>query len=104
MYQCLRTLACMAIVIAVLTVPAVADELGVNNKADLIRRLLPTVVNLSVRKEVATSARPQIASGSTGGDGDVVKNFVGSGFVVDPSGLLITNYHVVQDAFEITVT
>ena len=32
-----------------------------------------------------------------------IKSYVGSGFVIDPSGLIVTDYHVVENAFEITV-
>ena len=35
--------------------------------------------------------------------GPNIKSYVGSGFVIDPSGLIVTDYHVVENAFEITV-
>ena len=88
--------------------PALADDASAS-KSDLIHSLLPTVVNISVQKvEVVTPAagsaadvnavKPDMAGGST------VKSYVGSGFVIDPSGLIVTNYHVVEGAFEVIVT
>ena len=69
----------------------------------MIRSLLPTVVNIAVRKDVTTKVNTASASSAAGGSGQV-KSYVGSGFVIDPSGLIVTNYHVVENAFEITVT
>lgn len=85
--------------------PALADDAGAN-KAELIRSLLPTVVNISVRKQEASSPAAPVAAGATvagAGDAPNIKAYVGSGFVIDASGLIVTNYHVVEDAFEITV-
>jgi serine protease Do len=87
--------------------PAIADELG-PNKADLIRGLLPTVVNISVRREevppAPTSAATVGATVPTVDASPIVKGYVGSGFIIDSTGLIVTNYHVVENAFEITVT
>ena len=84
--------------------PALADDSGAN-KSELIRSLLPTVVNISVRKDEAASpvaaavgaTMPVVEASPT------IKTYVGSGFVIDPSGLIVTNYHVVEGAFEVTV-
>jgi serine protease Do len=97
-----RTLAILAIALACTAAPATAQEVTAS-RSDLIRRLLPTVVNIAVRKEVAPEVHTASASASAGKAGQV-KAFVGSGFIIDPSGLIVTNYHVVEDAFEITVT
>ena len=74
----------------------------VANRTELIQRLLPTVVNITVRKDVAPPPGAQTASASSGSDN--TKSYVGSGFVIDPSGAIATNYHVVENAFEIEVT
>ena len=82
---------------------AIAEEVGAN-RAELIRSLLPTVVNIAVRKEEPTETQTANASASSGSGKDVTKTFVGSGFVIDPSGLIVTNEHVIDGAYEITVT
>ena len=34
-------------------------------------------------------------------DSPLIKNFVASGFVIDPAGVIVTNYHAVENAFDI---
>ncbi len=93
--------------------------------ADLAARLKPAVVNVSTSQSVrgpaaaAPSERPQAPPGSP--FEDFFKDFfdrqqreggstpqrraqsLGSGFVIDKSGIVVTNYHVIADADEITV-
>ncbi|WP_250265920.1 trypsin-like peptidase domain-containing protein [Rhodovastum atsumiense] len=77
---------------------------GLRTQVDLpalVQRLLPAVVNITILKQ-----RP-MASGHmpTGGEtmvGPITE--VGSGFIIDPSGYVVTNRHVIQDAYRIMVT
>jgi serine protease Do len=97
--------AIMVVVSWTVVSPALADDVGAN-KSELIRAVLPTVVNISVKKDEPPS--PPTASASapapTADPSSYIKSYVGSGFVIDSSGLVVTNYHVVEDAFEITVS
>ena len=71
--------------------------------ADLAERLSPSVVNISSAQK-APGAR-------TGADNSQLqKKFspqavsLGSGFIVDPKGIVITNNHVIDNADQVTVT
>ncbi len=86
--------------------------------ADLAGKLLPTVVNIATSqtlKAPAQSAMPQLPPGSP--LEDLFKNFLGpkqgqprhvtslgSGFIIDPSGFIVTNNHVIEDSDQVTVT
>ena len=63
----------------------------------VVAKLLPTVVSIYVRtpveKNVEGNGPARLAS----------KASQGSGFVVDPSGYIVTNRHVIEGAYEITV-
>ena len=57
-------------------------------QGELIRSLLPSVVNVTVRKEV--TGREPSANASAAGPSATKKEY-GSGFVIDPSGVIVTN-------------
>ena len=62
--------------------------------SSVVRATLPAVVNLSVETLVKDPKT-----------GDVIRHRVmGSGFLIDPSGMILTNRHVIEGAFRITVT
>jgi serine protease Do len=71
--------------------------------ADMVRGLMPTVVNLRVVQAAAPPA-PGAAGASISGGSSGPRVTSGSGFVVDPSGLIVTNTHVIDGAYTIVVT
>jgi len=81
--------------------PASAQEMQYN-QATLIRSLLPTVVNITAH----ANAAPPTASTSAAAQNQSfeLKSSAGSGFICDPAGVIVTNWHVVDQAYEIFVT
>jgi serine protease Do len=90
--------------------------------ADLAEKLLPAVVNISTTQTLKNPERgmdmPQFPPGSPfeqlfkdfldrqGKNPDATPRkatALGSGFIIDPSGLVVTNNHVIADADEISV-
>ena len=99
-----RTLALAALFVS-LSVGAVpglslAQE-ATGGQPALFRSLLSTVVNISARSQVtAPSNSPSVAASAVGR----VSTMFGSGFLIDASGVIATNWHVVNGASEVTVT
>jgi serine protease Do len=121
---CSRT-AWALIVLVAASAPAGAAA-GPESVADIAAKLSPAVVNISTSQKVSGGQTPvpmpDLPPGSPfrdffedlfkdqpgGGDGDPSTptrkvNSLGSGFVVDPAGIIITNNHVIEDADEIEV-
>ena len=83
--------------------------------ADLAERLMPSVVNISTTQTIVTNTNPfpgyKFPPGSP--FEDMFKEFgtpqerqssaLGSGFIIDEKGIVITNNHVIQDAQDIIV-
>ena len=76
---------------------------------DLVQRLLPSVVNITSRTlvPVATStlnAASTVSTTAAAAPDQRAKTAVGSGFVIDPDGIIVTNNHVIEGAFNLSVT
>ena len=82
--------------------------------ADLAEKLMPSVVNISTTQTVVTNSNPfpfQFPPGSP--FEDMFKEFgapqerkssaLGSGFIIEENGIVVTNNHVIQDAEDIIV-
>ena len=82
--------------------------------ADLAERLMPSVVNISTTQTIVTNVNPfpfQFPPGSP--FEDMFKEFstpqkrkasaLGSGFIIDAKGIVVTNNHVIKDAEDIII-
>ncbi len=87
--------------------PAVAQRAALPDFADLAERVLPAVVNIAVQGETVAQAPPEFR-------GTPFERYfrgrrertqgAGSGFVIDPTGFIVTNNHVVGTSTRVTVS
>ena len=81
------------------SIEADAEEQLLNN---VFTSVAPSVVHISIAKQMDTTADPRLPEGFGFGLPDEPDQFFqrgeGSGFVYDKQGHIVTNYHVVQDA------
>ncbi len=118
----LKLTACLAVACALIAAPAAAR--GPEGIADVAEKVIDAVVNISTTQTVdnrsgeGKGAAPQLPPGSPfeeffedffknrrgdKGTGPRKTNSLGSGFIVDPSGVAVTNNHVIADADEINI-
>src|ERR1700759_2644973 len=118
--------AAVALAAAIVVLPAsMASARGPENIADVAEQVIDAVVNISTSQKVDARMgnMPDLPPGSPmeeffeeffknrrapGGQGDADRaprriNSLGSGFIIDASGLVVTNNHVIADADEINV-
>jgi serine protease Do len=118
----MRVVRSACIILALLAAPALFGPVQArpapDSFADLANRLLPSVVNIATSQTLKApprAAMPQLPPGSP--LEDLFKNFLGpkqgtprhvtslgSGFIIDPSGYIVTNNHVIEDSDQVTVT
>ena len=129
---CRATLtAAAAVMVTIPLVAAPAQARGPDNIADVAEKVINAVVNVSTSQSVdnrnSATPPPVLPPGSPfeeffdeffknrrGQQGDNNpnqnrpntprrQNSLGSGFIIDPSGIVVTNNHVIADADEVTV-
>jgi serine protease Do len=109
-----RSFGLAAVMAAALAMPSFARG-APDSFADLSAKLLPTVVNIAAMQTMKGGQKSQVPDlppalqdmfrdflGGAGAPRRITS--VGSGFVIDQSGLIVTNNHVVAGAAEVAVT
>ncbi|GAB1715572.1 MAG: Peptidase S1C, Do [Nitrobacter sp.] len=114
---------CLGAVSALISAPALAR--GPEGIADVAEKVIDAVVNISTTQTIEAEGGesrviPQLPPGSpfeeffddffknrrSGKDGGLLPhktNSLGSGFIIDPAGIVVTNNHVIADSDEINV-
>ena len=125
-WPALAAVAFSALVLPALTVPSLAR--GPDNIADVAEKVIDAVVNISTSQRVESrnnaqtppqlpndpqsdelfrdffNRRGQGGDNQQGGNAPPRRvNSLGSGFIIDAAGIVVTNNHVIADADEITV-
>jgi Do/DeqQ family serine protease len=84
--------------------------------APIVKRAAPAVVNVYAQKQAQRTSNPLMDDpffrrffGGQGGPGfglpgDRVQRSLGSGVIVDPAGIVVTNYHVIEGADEVRIS
>lgn len=86
------------------TAPAVAQSDGRLTIGQIYERAKSGVVQINARIVIRQEERDPIFGLPVGPAEEQRRDGLGSGFVIDRSGHIVTNYHVVQDAEEVTVS
>ena len=74
--------------------------------ADLVEQLLPTVVNISTTQHLTgpeAGEFEEFFEEYLGPEGMPEASALGSGFIIDPAGYIVTNHHVIAGADQISV-
>ena len=84
--------------------PARAAMPGVVNFADVAERINASVVNIEATSKTGREPRRREEFSGQGRDFEGPRQGSGSGFIIDRSGHILTNHHVIEGADRITVT
>jgi len=102
------------ILLSIFSLPAYSKTVP-SSFADLAEKLMPSVVNISTTQTIKTSSNPFPFEFPPGSPlEDMFKEFnksterkataLGSGFIIDKKGIIVTNNHVIQGAEDIFVS
>jgi serine protease Do len=86
--------------IAILATPVKAQSLLRDSTADIVEAVMPAVVAISIKGMVDPSGTDEARKGF---NAPVIVDLVGSGVIADPSGIIVTNRHVIDNAYSIQV-
>jgi serine protease Do len=88
------------IVSSILAPPATAQPLLRDSSADIVESVMPSVVGIAIKGMID----PSEDDGSRNGfNAPVIVDLVGSGVIADATGLIVTNRHVIEGAYQIQV-